>query len=113
MRGQKTFTDRHQTASTQFQLHPPKNTTSTLTATAHHAYDRKRDLPRLIAMWPHELEAITRADHLRLIGKLRRALQRERQSGLGGHWTYDLSRHRALLSAYRAEVRAYLSGRAS
>jgi hypothetical protein len=67
------------------------------------AYCRVRDLPRLLALWPHEIEDPSPAAHVRLVTKLRAALRAERQRGLSGHWTYDLARHRHLLAAYRAE----------
>jgi hypothetical protein len=54
------------------------------------------------------MEVLNRADHARLLAKLRRALRAERQRGLGGHWAYDLARHAQLLRAYRAETAAYL-----
>lgn len=68
------------------------------------AYQRDRDLPGLIPVWADEVRGGSCADDARLIGKLRRALRAERRRGLGGHWTYDLARHAALLAAYRAEV---------
>ena len=39
-----------------------------------------------------------------LIAFLKRALRRERTRGISGHWSYDLGRHAALLSVYRAEL---------
>ncbi len=69
------------------------------------AYDRLRDLPGLIALWPEEVADITPAGRTALIRKLRRALREERRRGISGHWCYDLNRHAALLAAYRAEVR--------
>jgi hypothetical protein len=71
-------------------------------------YVRARDLPKLVPLWPSEIEALSRAEHARLLAKLRRALRAERQRGLGGHWAYDLARHAQLLRAYRAETAAYL-----
>jgi hypothetical protein len=71
-------------------------------------YERARDLPKLVPLWPSEIKALGRADHARLLAKLRRALRAERQRGLGGHWAYDLARHAQLLRAYRAETAAYL-----
>ena len=38
---------------------------------------------------------------MRLLAVLRRALRAERNRGLTGHWTYDLSRHAQLLAIYR------------
>lgn len=67
-------------------------------------YERPRDLPRLLPMWPEELRIDDLAAHRRLVARLRRALRAERQRGEAGHWTYDLARHAALLSAYRFEL---------
>ena len=66
-------------------------------------YCRSRDLPRLLALWPNGLEDLSPQAHARLVAKLRAALRAERMRGLGGHWSYDLARHRQLLVAYRAE----------
>src|SRR5262245_37367739 len=70
-------------------------------------YVRARDLPRLLPLWPHELITTTKAEHARLLARLRRALRAERQRGLAGHWTYDLARHAQLVRAYRAEAAAH------
>jgi hypothetical protein len=67
-------------------------------------YDRGRDLPRLIPLWPSEIADETPAGCTRLIQKLRRALREERRRGVAGHWTYDLARHFALHCAYRHEL---------
>jgi hypothetical protein len=71
------------------------------------SYKRARDLPRLLPLWPHEIEVGSIAEHARLLARMRRALRMERQRGIAGHWTYDLARHAQLLSAYRAETAAY------
>jgi hypothetical protein len=68
------------------------------------AYLRKRDLPRLIPLWPHELEDRSPEGTLRLLAKLRRALRAERRLAASGHWSYDLNRHLGLLSAYKGEL---------
>lgn len=68
------------------------------------AYVRSRDLPRLIALWPHELEDLSPEGALLVLTKLRQALRAERVRARGGHWSYDLNRHLGLLSAYRAEL---------
>jgi hypothetical protein len=44
------------------------------------------------------LEA-TPAEKLKLIGRLERAIERERLKGLQRHWSYDLNRHIALKQA--------------
>lgn len=72
------------------------------------AYVRARDLPRLVPVWPNEIETLNRSDHARLLARLRRALRVERRRGLSGHWAYDLARHAQLLRAYRAETAVYL-----
>lgn len=78
-----------------------------------HAYDRARDLPKLLPLWPREIASLNLADHARLLARLRKALRAERQRGLIGHWTYDLARHAQLLRAYRAETAAYLRATAA
>jgi hypothetical protein len=73
------------------------------------ALDRAARLASLLPLWPHEAADTTYAGRLRLLAKLRRALRKERQKGLAGHWSYDLARHRKLLSEYRAEVASCLA----
>jgi hypothetical protein len=65
---------------------------------------RQRDLLRLLPLWPHEVADETPAGRRRIIALLRRALRAERQRGLAGHWTYDLSRHAQLIAVYRTEI---------
>ena len=71
-------------------------------------YDRARDLPKLLPLWPLEIVTSKTADHAGLLARLRKARRAERQRGASGHWTYDLARHAQLLRAYRAEATAYL-----
>lgn len=70
------------------------------------AYDRERELPRLVALWPCEIRDLSLAGRRRLLQLLRAALRAERTRGLAGHWTYDLARHSQLLRAYRLEAAA-------
>ncbi|KAB2940556.1 MAG: DUF6477 family protein [Hyphomicrobium sp.] len=86
---------------------PTENAPAAGADTAH-GYDRRRDLPRLLPLWPHEMELTSVAEHARLLARMRRALRLERQRGRAGHWAYDLARHAQLLRAYRAEVADYL-----
>jgi hypothetical protein len=79
-------------------------TPSPLTPARRSTYDRARDLPRLLPLWPNEVAIKTPAGHAALIARLRRALRAERQRGIAGHWTYNLARHADLLRAYRAEL---------
>lgn len=71
-------------------------------------YDRTRDLPALIPVWPSEVIETASAT---IVARLRRALVQERQRGLGGHWSYDLARHARLLAAYRMEVALLRTGK--
>jgi len=68
------------------------------------AYLRARDLPKLIALWPHELDDHSPEGCRRVLVKLRSALRAERRRALSGHWSYDLNRHLGLLSAYKGEL---------
>jgi hypothetical protein len=70
------------------------------------AYLRARDLPRILPLWPHELEDFSAEGRLRLLAKLRRALRTERRLAASGHGSYDLNRHLGLLSAYKGELAA-------
>jgi hypothetical protein len=66
-------------------------------------YDRRTDLVRLLPLWPAELAGESIAGRARVVRLLDAALRRERQRGVGGHWTYDLARHANLLRAAQAE----------
>jgi hypothetical protein len=79
-----------------------------LSAAAPDGYQRTRDLPKLLPLWPHEIEVSNAGEHARLLARMRRALRLERQRGIAGHWAYDLARHAQLLRAYRAETADYL-----
>lgn len=68
------------------------------------AYVRPRDLPRLLALWPYEIEDQTPEGGQHLLAKLRRALRAERRRARANHWSYDLNRHLGLLSAYKGEL---------
>jgi hypothetical protein len=58
----------------------------------------------VVPLWPGELDDESPEGRRRILAKLRRALRAERRRGLGGHWTYDLARHVALLRVYRLEL---------
>lgn len=70
--------------------------------------ERERVLQTLVPLWPAEIRDVSSTGRLKLLAALRRALRAERQRGISGHWTYDLARHRALLTAYRSETQALL-----
>ena len=82
-------------------------------AAAELQYDRSRDLPPLLALWPWEIEDMTPDGRQRLVARLRRALRLERQRAIAGHWTYDLARHARLLAAYRSEVAILVASQGS
>jgi hypothetical protein len=71
-------------------------------------YLRTRDLPRLIALWPHELADQSPEGILLILSKLRRALSAERRRGLAGHWSYELNRHLGLMTELGPMRRAKL-----
>jgi hypothetical protein len=70
------------------------------------AYSRPKDLPRLIALWPREIDDQSHEGRLKILAKLRSALRAERRRAMAGHWSYDLNRHLGLLGAYRGELAA-------
>lgn len=70
------------------------------------AYDRRTELPRVLPLWPHELDDLTPQGRAHVLSKLRCALRAERRRGVAGHWTYDLARHAELLRVYRLELAA-------
>ena len=74
------------------------------TASPLATYDRTRDLPALLPIWPAEVRDLTPETHHRLIQRLRRALREERRRGLAGSWTYDLARHVRLNRALKSEL---------
>lgn len=71
------------------------------------AYDRQRDLPRLLPVMSDDISGQTPVVFARLMAMLRRALRAERVRARAGHWTYDPGRHAALLRAFRCERQAY------
>ena len=66
-------------------------------------YQRLRDLPGLIALWPAEIADPSLPAARQIVGLLEKALRHERRRGISGHWSYDLSRHMALSAALKAE----------
>jgi hypothetical protein len=83
---------------------PAKRLFGPMTAASAAAYVRSRDLPRLLPLWPSEIEDKTPEGGQRLLVKLRRALRAERRRARANHWSYDLNRHLGLLSAYKGEL---------
>lgn len=67
-------------------------------------YDRHAELPRVLPLWPHELDDESPQGCRLVLCKLQRALRAERRRGIAGHWTYDLARHVELLRVYHLEL---------
>jgi hypothetical protein len=67
------------------------------------AYCRAEQLPRLLKLWPHEVEDYSYPGTLRIAALLRSALRAERNRARSGHWAYDLNRHLGLIEALKAE----------
>lgn len=74
--------------------------------TCEQAYVRARDLPRLLGLWPRDVAALRGPDLESLVARLERAIRAERRRALNREWTYDLSRHWALMRARDAEMAA-------
>lgn len=72
-------------------------------------YDRLEQLPKLIGLWPSEMQDFSPHGTSKILALLRKALRSERARGRSGHWTYDLNRHLALASCLKAE-RAHMRG---
>ena len=67
------------------------------------AFDREAELPKLIGLWPAELRDTSLAATEKIVSLLKKAIRAERRRGQAGHWTYDLTRHLALLDALKVE----------
>ncbi len=67
-------------------------------------YRRTIQLPKILPLWPREVEDTSAEARMKIIGKLRQALRAERRRGRAGLWTYDLNRHLALLDALAGET---------
>jgi hypothetical protein len=80
-----------------------KHATNAVIAAGVEAYDRERDLTRLIHASPSELADRSPGAARSILARLARALRSERNRGRAGHWTYDLNRHFALRQAYVVE----------
>jgi hypothetical protein len=84
-----------------------QNVPSPAQKAAARPYDRLSQLPRLIGLWPSEMQDFSVAGTVKILALLRKAVRSERSRGRSGHWTYDLNRHLALAESLKAE-RAHL-----
>jgi hypothetical protein len=72
------------------------------------SYARARDLPKLLALPPDEIEDGGASATERIVAKLAVRVRAQALLGRRRHWSYDLNRHLALLTALKAE-RAHLA----
>lgn len=73
------------------------------------AYDRKRDLPRLMPVWPDDLADKSLAGRTRILAQLEHYARGLRAAALVNAWHYDLARHRQVLAALEHERRELLA----
>ena len=66
-------------------------------------YCRLEQLPRLLKLWPNEVEDYSYPGTLKIAALLRQALRTERNRARARHWAYDLNRHLGLIDALKAE----------
>jgi hypothetical protein len=66
-------------------------------------YCRTEQLPRLLKLWPNEVEDYSYPGTLKIAALLRKALRAERIRAHARHWAYDLNRHLGLIEALKAE----------
>lgn len=66
-------------------------------------YCRFEQLPRLLKLWPNDVEDYSYPGTLKIAAMLRKALRAERNRARLHHWAYDLSRHLGLIDALKAE----------
>lgn len=81
----------------------PESAARVIQPSASIQYCRETQLQKLLPLWPHEIADRTYNGVTRIVTLLARALRAERQRGKAGHWTYDISRHLALVNALRQE----------
>ena len=66
-------------------------------------YCRLEQLPRLLKLWPSEVDDYSYLGTLKVVGLLRKALRAERCRAITGHPAYDLNRHLGLTDALKHE----------
>ncbi|WP_246657584.1 DUF6477 family protein [Cohaesibacter sp. CAU 1516] len=66
-------------------------------------YDRRRDLPGLLHLFPADIDRLDRVSSKAVLQKLTLLVKGERARGRTGHWRYSLARHIGLSQALRAE----------
>ena len=66
-------------------------------------YSRLERLPRLLKLWPSEVDDYSYPGTLRVMELLRKALRAERCRAITSHSAYDLNRHMDLIHAIKHE----------
>jgi hypothetical protein len=79
-----------------------KSRLSSLTPTKGE-YCRLEQLPRLLKLWPSELDDYSYLGTLKVMELLRKALRAERCRAITGYSAYDLNRHMDLIQAIKHE----------
>lgn len=67
-------------------------------------YVRAKDLPPLIPLWPAELDDYTKEGTAYILAKINQYLRAERRRSIKSHWSYNLTKHVALVVAYHHEM---------
>ena len=67
------------------------------------AYNRSRDLPRLLGLWPEEVGHLAGSGLEAIVARLAALIRAERRRARSHHWSYDLNRHGALITAFESE----------
>lgn len=66
-------------------------------------YCRIEQIPRLLKLWPRDVDDFSYPGTLKVVDMLRKALRAERARATARHWAYDLNRHLALIAALKEE----------
>ncbi|PLW76980.1 hypothetical protein C0081_13125 [Cohaesibacter celericrescens] len=66
-------------------------------------YDRRRDLPGLLHLFPAEIDKLEQLHSNAILKRIVLALRGERSRGRTGHWRYSLARHIGLKQAFMWE----------
>ena len=66
-------------------------------------YVRGRDLPKLVALWPKEINDYSIPGTEHIVRRIRQVLGAYYALGLRKHWSHNVSRHVALAVALKAE----------
>ena len=66
-------------------------------------YRRHIHLPKVLGLWPGELEDFSELGTRRIVARLLKKARKMRRAGEAGHWSYDCNDHQAVITAWMAE----------